>query len=100
MNHLLLILGMAAVTYIPRAAPFLLLRTADFPPFLRRFLNVLPVCALGALLLPDLIGSIPENPLAAIAGVSAAGAVSLTKGGLLLSVIAGVAVSYLVILAA
>ena len=97
MTHIVLILGMTAVTYLPRLAPFLLLRNAKLHPFIEKFLQVLPICALGALLFPDLLDSIPGKPLAACAGVFIAGAVSLTKGGLLLSVIAGVAASYLVI---
>lgn len=94
MNHLILILGMTAVTYIPRMAPFVLLRGKNLPPFVRRFLEVLPVCALGALLVPGLFTSIPDHPIAAVAGAAVAGGVSLTRGGLLLSVIAGVVVSY------
>ncbi|MBT3272043.1 MAG: AzlD domain-containing protein [Spirochaetales bacterium] len=97
MKHLVLVLGMMVVTYLPRLAPFILLRTAKLPVFLQRFLRVLPVCALGALLLPDLIDSIPGHPWAAAAGVVAAGAISLTRGGLLLSVIAGVGASYLML---
>jgi len=96
-KHLILILGMTAVTYLPRMAPFVVLRGKNLPPFVRRFLEVLPVCALGALLIPGLFSSIPGHPVAAIAGASAAGAVSLTRGGLLLSVIAGVGTSYLLL---
>ena len=97
MKHLILILGMTAVTYIPRMAPFILLKGKKLPLFVKRFLEVLPVCALGALLIPGLFTSIPEHPVAAIAGAAVAGGVSLTRGGLLLSVIAGVGASYLVL---
>jgi branched-subunit amino acid transport protein len=97
MKHLLLILGMAAVTYIPRMAPMLLLRGRELSPFIRNFLQVLPVCALGALLIPGVLSSIPGSPVAAIIGVVVAGAVSLTRGGLLLSVVAGVGASYLML---
>ena len=97
MKHLLLILGMAVVTYIPRMVPMLLLKGKALPVFVRNFLQVLPVCALGALLVPGLLSSIPESPAAAVIGTTTAGAVSLTRGGLLLSVVAGVGVSYLVL---
>ena len=95
MKHLVLILGMTAVTYIPRMVPFILLKGRNLPNFVKRFLQVLPVCALGALLIPDLLVSIPASPVAAITGVCIAGLVSLTRGGLFLSVIAGVGASYL-----
>jgi branched-subunit amino acid transport protein len=88
---------MTAVTYIPRMVPFVFFKGKNLPIFVRRFLEVLPVCALGALLVPGLFSSIPRSPLAAIAGVIVAGGISLTRGGLLLSVIAGVGASYLVL---
>ena len=97
MKHLVLIIGMTAVTYIPRMVPFVLFKGRNLPLFVRRFLEVLPVCALGALLVPGLFASIPRSPAAAIAGVAVAGGVSLTRGGLLLSVIAGVGASYLIL---
>ena len=97
MKHLVLILGMTAVTYIPRMAPLMLFKGKNLPAFLRRFLQSLPVCALGALLFPNLLTSIPGSPIAAMIGAVVAGGVSLTKGGLLLSVIAGVGASYLVL---
>jgi branched-subunit amino acid transport protein len=98
MKHLALVLGMMAVTYVPRMVPFLLLRDLKLPVFVRRFLRVLPACALGALLVPDVITSIPGSPLAALVGAAISGAVSLTKGGLLLSVIAGVGAAYVLLL--
>ena len=97
MRHLALVLGMMVVTYLPRVAPFILLRDLKLPAFLHRFLKVLPACALGALLIPDAITSIPESPMAALVGAAVAGAVSLTKGGLLLSVVAGGGAAYLLL---
>ena len=64
----------------------------------RSFLKVLPACALGALIVPDVLSSIPESPVVALSGVAVAGAISLTRGGLLISVIAGVGVAYLLLL--
>ena len=98
MKHLYLVIGMMAVTYLPRVIPLVLLQNAKLPPFLQKFLQVLPVCALGALLIPEMLGSIPDNPIAAVVGTAPAGVVSLTRGGLLLSVVAGVGVAYLVLL--
>ena len=62
MEHLVLILGMTVVTYLPRMAPFVLLKDKSLPVFAKRFLEVLPVCALGALLFPDAVASIPGSP--------------------------------------
>ena len=98
MKHLCLIFGMMAVTYLPRVFPLVLLQNAKLPPFFQKFLQVLPVCALGALLIPDALASIPDNPVAAVGGTAIAGIVSLTRGGLLLSVVAGVGAAYLLLL--
>jgi branched-subunit amino acid transport protein len=97
MKHIVLILGMMAVTYVPRMAPFILLRDKKLPSFIRRFLKALPACALGALIFPNVLSSIPGNVAAALVGTAVAGAISLTKGGLLLSVVAGVGAAYLVL---
>lgn len=47
---LLTILGMAAVTYLPRVVPALFFATRPMPEALRRFLCVVPPAVLGALL--------------------------------------------------
>ncbi|MDD4730600.1 MAG: AzlD domain-containing protein [Desulfovibrio sp.] len=52
---LLTILGMALVTYIPRALPALTLSSRSLPGPVRRFLSFVPVAVLSALLLPSLL---------------------------------------------
>lgn len=51
----LLILGMAAVTYIPRVAPLLMLASRSPHPNLLRFLEMIPPAVLAALLAPELL---------------------------------------------
>ncbi|WP_243361957.1 AzlD domain-containing protein [Fundidesulfovibrio terrae] len=46
----LTIVGMAAVTYVPRVLPALLFASRPMPEPLRRFLSVVPPAVLGALL--------------------------------------------------
>lgn len=46
----LTIVGMAAVTYLPRVIPALLFASRPMPEVLRRFLSVVPPAVLGALL--------------------------------------------------
>ena len=94
MSHLLLILGMIAVTYIPRLLPMVWLRGNELPPWLARFLSVLPACALGALLIPSALTSVPGRPEIGIAVIVVAGAAGLLRAGMLFGVIAGVAVAY------
>lgn len=54
-DQLLLILGMAVVTYIPRAAPLLLLSSRELNPKLMRWLEMVPPAVLAALLAPEIL---------------------------------------------
>lgn len=51
----LTILGMALVTYVPRALPALALSSRTLHPAVQRFLSFVPVAVLSALLLPSLV---------------------------------------------
>ena len=50
-----LIAGMAAVTYVPRAAPLMLLASRALPDRLMRWLAMVPPAVLAALLAPELL---------------------------------------------
>lgn len=52
---LLTILGMTAVTYVPRAAPLLILASRTLPAPLVRWLSFVPTAVLSAMLLPSLL---------------------------------------------
>ncbi|MFV0528433.1 MAG: AzlD domain-containing protein [Lachnospiraceae bacterium] len=52
---LLLILGCALVTWIPRILPFALSKAIKFPPKVLLFLEYLPVCILTALLVQGIL---------------------------------------------
>ena len=51
-QDLLLVLGMAAVTYLPRLLPMLLLSTDKLPPVLKRFFDFVPYAVLTTLIFP------------------------------------------------
>ena len=51
----LTILGMMAVTYVPRALPLLALAQRTLPEAVIRWLGFIPVAVLSAMLLPSLI---------------------------------------------
>ncbi|MTH53343.1 AzlD domain-containing protein [Bacillus mangrovi] len=48
----LIIIGMAVVTYIPRVVPFIAFRGSSLPPFLQNMLKNVPYAILGALIVP------------------------------------------------
>ena len=49
------ILGMGAVTYLPRLLPVLLLSSKKLPPLVAAWLRYVPVAVLSAMLLPSLV---------------------------------------------
>jgi len=51
----LTILGMGAVTYLPRLLPILLLSSKKLPPLVVAWLRFIPVAVLAAMLLPSLV---------------------------------------------
>lgn len=51
----LTILGMAAVTYLPRLLPVWMLSSRQLPPLVTAWLRFVPVAVLAAMLLPSLV---------------------------------------------
>lgn len=54
-EHLVLILGMALVTYVSRVTPLLLLSSRQLNPHLMRWLEMVPPAVLAALLAPEIL---------------------------------------------
>lgn len=52
---MLVILGCAVVTFIPRLIPALFIDKLDFPPKVEKFLNLIPFTALAALICPGVL---------------------------------------------
>lgn len=51
---ILLMLGCAIVTWLPRVIPFILVRNVQLPDVVLRWLSYIPVCILSALVLESL----------------------------------------------
>jgi branched chain amino acid efflux pump len=97
-NLIPIILGMAAVTYIPRLIPFLMLTGKEIPKRVDAFLKCIPVAAIGALIIPGVFNSTPDLPVAGIAGITFTLIIGLWRGGIVVPVLGSVLVTYLVIL--
>jgi branched-subunit amino acid transport protein len=54
-DYLWLLLGMGAVTYLPRVLPLVLLAERNLPQGFRDWLSLIPVAILAALLAPALV---------------------------------------------
>ncbi|WP_022664121.1 AzlD domain-containing protein [Desulfospira joergensenii] len=90
-----LILGMAAVTYGPRLAPFLFFRNARIPGRVDAFLKSIPVAAIGALIIPGALTATPDLPAAAVLGMGFTLVYGFFRGGIIVPVLGAVAVAYL-----
>ncbi len=73
----LLIFGMAAATYIPRALPAFLMDKLALSKRVESFLSLLPYTALSALIFPGVFSVDAEHPLFGIAGAAAAALLAL-----------------------
>jgi branched-subunit amino acid transport protein len=92
-----IIIGMMAVTYIPRLIPLVTLADRPLPLFLRKFLQFIPYTALGALIIPGVLDATPGKPVAALAGLGTAALFSWFRGGVVLSILASIVVTYVML---
>jgi len=90
---LLVVLGMALVTYIPRMLPLVLLRDIKLSPFLNRFLKYIPYAAIGALIFPGILTS-TGSTASALAGGLVSVALAYYRLNLMLVVLGGIAGVY------
>ncbi len=97
-NIILLILGMAAVTYIPRLVPFFLIGSNQLPKRVDAFLKCIPVAAIGALIIPGVFNAVPDEPLAVVCGMGFALVFGFWKGGIIIPVLGSVMTTYLILL--
>lgn len=98
MELLVLIGGMAAVTYLPRLLPLVLLQNLKLSPALIRFMKFIPYAALAALIFPGVLNSTGTRQEAALAGTMVSVLLAYFELNLLIVVIGGIVAALLVIL--
>jgi branched-subunit amino acid transport protein len=89
------IAGMCVVTFVPRVLPFLLGRDLALPGWVRRWLSFFPYAALGALILPGILGVVDGKPWIGIAAGATAGLLALRARTAIIPVLAAIAVAIL-----
>lgn len=57
LSMLLLMIGCAIVTWLPRVIPFMLVRNVKLPDVMLKWLSYIPICILSALVLESLFHS-------------------------------------------
>jgi branched-subunit amino acid transport protein len=100
MNYVLMILGMAVVTFLIRSTVFILGERVVFPPLVRTALGFVPVTVLTAIIVPMAVaphGGAPELTWrnAQLVGALIACAVSATTRRPLLTIAVGLAAFFL-----
>ncbi len=95
---LLLILGMALVTYIPRALPAVFIEKMNFGPRFEKFLKLIPYTAMAALIFPGVFTVDTAHPAVGIVGAFVAGILAWRKMPVIVCVIAAIAADLLLYL--
>lgn len=97
-NIILLILGMALVTYIPRLIPFFMISKINLSHRIESFLKCVPYVALGALIVPGVFSVTPDYPAASLLGIIFAVIYGWFRGGLIVPVLGSVTVTFLMLM--
>ena len=97
MGIILIVAGCAAANYMIRVLPFLMTSWDKVPLVIRRFLSIMPIAALGALIFPGAFTSLAHTgkPWAALGGLAAAAVTAHFSKNLILPVAAAVAATWL-----
>ncbi|MGK7378647.1 AzlD domain-containing protein [Planococcus sp. 1R117A] len=86
-----MILGMAAVTYIPRAIPLTFLEGRELPASVQNVLKNIPYAVLGALIFPAIF-FIQENMWFGVLGAAAAFGLAFMGANVMVVVLGSIAV--------
>lgn len=87
---------MTLVTYIPRLVPLVVLSNKKMNKNIEEFLRYIPYTSLSILIIRGIITAPDGMRVATIAGIGIAAIISYIKGNLVLSVLAGILLSFLI----
>ncbi|WMM24522.1 AzlD domain-containing protein [Tissierella sp. MB52-C2] len=96
-SYLPLIIGMTLVTYLPRLIPLALLNNRNINKSLKEFLLYIPYTSLSILIIRGILTAADGMKIVTVIGVGIAAIISYIKGNLVLSVLAGIILSFLTI---
>ena len=92
---LLIIVGMAFVTIVPRLLPAYIVDKVHFPDWVNKWLNAIPYAALGALVFPDILTVQPDQPHIGLIGGLVAIVLAFLGLNVILVVIGAIATVFL-----
>ncbi len=88
------ILLSALVTYLPRLFPFLLKGLDRLPKKVGKFLKLMPLAALGALIFPGVLLDFQPVVLAGIGGITLAAVIAWFRGGMILPILSSIVMTF------
>lgn len=91
----ILILGMAIVTYIPRAIPAYFIEKMKFSEKTEKFLQLVPYTAMAALIFPGVFTVDATNPAIGIVGGAVAALLAWKRCSIVVCVLAAIGVDFL-----
>jgi branched-subunit amino acid transport protein len=97
-SNLMVIAGMALVTYLPRILPFYLFSKMNLSKRMMLFLKCIPYTALGALILPDVFSAVEGNNAASLIGAVTAVVLTYMFKNMIVTVIGAIAAVYVVLI--
>ncbi len=97
-SNLMVIAGMALVTYLPRILPFYLFSKMNLSKRMMLFLKCIPYTALGALILPDVFSAVEGNNAASLIGAVTAVVLTYLFKNMIVTVIGAIAAVYVVLI--
>ncbi|MCM2603858.1 AzlD domain-containing protein [Rossellomorea marisflavi] len=89
---LLMIAGMAFVTYVPRMLPFVMFSGKELHPFVKGVLNNVPYAVLGALIFPSIFLIKEGDVLFGVIGAVAAFALAFCGANVIMVVLGAIAI--------
>lgn len=92
---LLVILGMALVTFLPRAIPAALSEKMHFSKRMEKFLQLIPYTAMACIIVPGVFTAQTDLPWVNLVGAAAAGVLGYRKRSPMLCVLAAIAAELL-----
>lgn len=98
-EFIILFIGMALVTYVPRTLPALIIDKVRLGKKFEKFLKLIPYTAMSALIFPAVIGTDPERIYVGIAGALTAFLVSWKRLPVIAAVLSAIAVDLVIYLA-
>ena len=96
---ILMILGMAAVTYIPRALPAVIIDKLHFGTKVEKFLKLIPYTAMSALVFPGVFAVDASRPEIGLVVCAVAGVLAWLKMPVMVCVVAAIAADIILYIA-